>query len=87
MRCSGFTRESGWKIILDRDTGASKRQCMMTMDELKALAKTVGVRITSNGYKLDGLSYRIESWPEVLAMLSHHDPVGSQIAGWLKSAR
>ena len=60
---------------------------MMTLDELKDLAAPRGVRITSKGYMMDGLFYRIESWPEMLAMVSHHDPVGSQLAGWLRAAR
>ena len=60
---------------------------MMTLDELRDLAAQRGVQITAKGYKMDGIYYRIESWPEMLAMLSHHDPVGSQLAGWLRAAR
>lgn len=67
--------------------GEAYEWSMMTLDELKVLAADKGIKITPKGYKTDGIFYRIESWPEMIAMLSHHDPVGSQLAGWLKAAR
>ena len=60
---------------------------MMTLDNLKALAAQKGIQITPKGYRVAGMWYRIESWQEMLVMLSRYDPVGSQIAGWLRSAR
>lgn len=59
----------------------------MTLNDLKALAAQKGIQITPKGYRVNGMWYRIDSWPEMLAMLSRYDPVGSQIAGWLRSAR
>ena len=60
---------------------------MVTMNDLKSLAAQQGIWITRKGYKMDGIYYRVDNWPEMLAMLNQYDPAGSQIAGWLRSAR
>jgi hypothetical protein len=58
----------------------------MTLHELRALAATKGITITPKGYLMHGTYHRIESWPAMLSMIEHHDPVQSQVAGWLREA-
>jgi hypothetical protein len=57
------------------------------MQELKDAASSVGIRITPKGYFEYDAYHRISDWPAFLRLAEHHDPIGSQLAGWLRSVR
>jgi hypothetical protein len=58
----------------------------MTMQELTVQAAAKGIQITRKGYKMYGTYHRIADWPALLREIAHHDPVQSQVAGWLRDA-
>ena len=58
----------------------------MTIAELRDIAACKGIQITPKGYKMYGTYHRIENWQATLAMIEHHNPIQSQVAGWLLDA-